>query len=315
LIEGARILSDVGKTKLALSELQAALKQHGDDQRLRCELAVTYLRSGRASAALAEADSALISDPDAAWPLRLRCAALLRLGRPADALQAAERAARSDTSPDAQCDLVEALLASGRLNDAGARVSALLESHPENARAHRMRALTALANGDWSEAERCSRVSLRGGRSTGVDENNLAIALWAQGRAEDAARSFATAVAEARTTRNVDAVIANRARAGLGKSRHKSDALRGARGAFEGRGAASGMLVQGPGIIVGLFVFAVFRSQNPALVIVLIAMAVAAVTLVVQMVRPLLNRGPRTEGLVALPAHCGVRVDPAVSTH
>jgi tetratricopeptide (TPR) repeat protein len=151
------------------------------------ELAAAYLRQNKPTQALgaAEAGLAVRHDPSI---LRLRTAALLRLGRTSAALEAAQ--ATVSGSPElasAAADLALALLSVGKRADAAAEADRALSLDRNDATALAAGTLAALAESRWTDAERIARAALENGRGSLVGlRNNLALALVAQGRIDEA---------------------------------------------------------------------------------------------------------------------------------
>ena len=149
-----------GEPKQAMTTLSSALELQPDNEWLH-RLRASFLIEVRGRDALAAADEAVRLAPDIAWGHGLRARCLDKLGDRAEARKAIHRA---------------------------------LELSPRTAWLHRTRGDIELHIGFPNEAERGYRKALECDARDAVAINNLGVALQRQGRHEEAALAFKTAV-------------------------------------------------------------------------------------------------------------------------
>ena len=137
------------------------------------------------------ADRAAAANPEGEWAQRLRCDALGALGRHPEALEAARRAvALAPREPLGLLGLVKALRATKDRPAARARAEELVALAPQKASSHETRALIALDDGQFGEAEAGMRRALALEPESATYHNNLGLVLLRQNRREEAVAAF-----------------------------------------------------------------------------------------------------------------------------
>jgi tetratricopeptide (TPR) repeat protein len=145
--------------------------------------------------ALKTAEAALALAPEDEWLHRLRSIALLDLGRPREALAAVDEALRLEpASATAHGLRARCLIKMANYVPARQALKRAIEIAPETAWLHRVRGDLELDDHHDLAAERAYREALRCSPHDAVAFNNLGVALQRQGRAQDAALAFKSAV-------------------------------------------------------------------------------------------------------------------------
>ncbi len=162
LVQQARVLRDVGRTREALPLLQRALATAPFDADLLCHLSLAYSDMGEWEESLAAAEKALSTNPISDWAHRLRSTSLRGLGRNEEALAAAYDAARyKPQHPFVLATLGYALLACKQIDEAEAIGLRMAQVAPENLKTHLLLADVSMRQQQWVNVEHHARVALQ----------------------------------------------------------------------------------------------------------------------------------------------------------
>lgn len=195
VLDRAGALADVGRVRDAAAAYGELLREAPDDVHALCGLSRCLGKMGRPADGLELAGRAAELAPDSDWPHRLRSAHLLLLGRPRRALVAA--LAARDVDPVGFATLLsvfEAQVALRAGRDAAETAGAMVASHPAEAEAHNAVGRAAMMRRGWASAEDAFREALRLAPQEPVYQSNLAVALERRGRRREAMRYFRGAV-------------------------------------------------------------------------------------------------------------------------
>lgn len=197
LLQKASYLLDVNRPQQAFDLLTEVLAVGDGDPTALCLSARVELALGRDEQALAYARRAAAAAPDAEWPLRLQAISAIRLGRRADAVQAARAAVMIDPrTPETHRLLAEILIETeGDLTKAWAAARYATELEPTDAISHATMGRVALAFGDEGTARRALNEALRLDPIDGNARNDLGRLDLRQMEPLSAAAHFATAAA------------------------------------------------------------------------------------------------------------------------
>ncbi|MCG8460944.1 MAG: sulfatase-like hydrolase/transferase, partial [Holophagales bacterium] len=149
-------------------------------------LALSLLRKGRPDLALAAMEQAVAADAAAIDLRRQMGITLLQVDRAPEAIVVLEAVAAEQADAATVNNLALALAATGRLQQAVARLEAFLEQHPENSGSWENLAFLSLESGDPAAAEEAARRSTTLSPERPGAWNNLGLALYGQGRFPDA---------------------------------------------------------------------------------------------------------------------------------
>jgi tetratricopeptide (TPR) repeat protein len=194
-LQRAGALADVGRLEDAVAMYGELLRAEPDDVPALCGLSRCLGKMGRPADGLELANRAAALAPASDWPHRLRSAHLLLLGRPRPALDAA-RAALS-LEPGGFVAMLSVLEAQVALRSAGAAADTartMVESHPGEPESHNAAGRAAMLRREWAEAEAAFREALRLAPQEPVYQSNLAVALERRGQKREAMQHFRRAV-------------------------------------------------------------------------------------------------------------------------
>lgn len=196
----AEALLDVGRWQQALPLLAAVRARHPDSVEAACLMAQCHELAGDRQLMLVEAEHACGLDGDNAWAHQLRSAALRKLGRPREAVEAAQEAVRLNPhfwAPPVA--LVESLMAcgdKGALKDARHAMQEALRLAPDHPDVRVTAARLHTALGDIRTARTLYQDVLASHPDNAVAHNNLALLEMERGHLTSAAQRFvATAAA------------------------------------------------------------------------------------------------------------------------
>lgn len=183
----ARSLIAVKRYPEAMDALGPALVDGNTEAEAQCLRAQALIESGRPSDARDAVARALELDPHNEWPHRLRAIYLQHQGMHKLALASATEAVR--LAPDEAQALH--LLAVCQLNtrkkdEALATAASLVATHPHHPLAHETAGMVAEERGKWADAERHFREALRLSPQDAGVARQLAHALKAQGKRQEA---------------------------------------------------------------------------------------------------------------------------------
>jgi tetratricopeptide (TPR) repeat protein len=160
-LQRAGALADVGRLEDAAAVYGELLRAEPDDVPALCGLSRCLGKMGRPADGLDLANRAAALAPASDWPHRLRSAHLLLLGRPRLALDAARDARALDPSGFvAMLSVLEAQLALRSGPAAAETASAMVESHPGEPESHNAVGRAAMLRREWLRAEAAFREAL-----------------------------------------------------------------------------------------------------------------------------------------------------------
>jgi tetratricopeptide (TPR) repeat protein len=195
ILARAELLAESGRIESASVLYQELLRANPQDVDGMCGLSYCLTELSRHQEGLQIAERAAGLAPDVDWPHRLRSAHLLGLGRPRDALRAAEEAVRlHPNGPLCLLILFEAQCALKDAKSAAQTARAIRQIDPEQAEAHNAVGRAAMLRRDWLGAERAFREALRLQPQESVYQSNLALALEQRGHISEALELFEQAV-------------------------------------------------------------------------------------------------------------------------
>jgi tetratricopeptide (TPR) repeat protein len=191
----AATLADIGRLDDAVAAYGELLRTEPDDVQALCGLSRCLGKMGRPADGLRLAERAAALAPANDWPHRLRSAHLLLLGRPRPALEAARAALAIDPSGFVSLlSVFEAQAAMRSGHDAVASARAMIETHPGEPESHNAAGRAAMLLRDWSGAEASFREALRLAPQEPVYQSNLGVVLERRGRRQEAMDHFRRAV-------------------------------------------------------------------------------------------------------------------------
>jgi tetratricopeptide (TPR) repeat protein len=194
-LQRASALADVGRLDDAAAAYGELLRAEPDDVHALCGLSRCMGKMGRPADGLELATRAAALAPESDWPHRLRSAHLLLLGRPRLALDAAWAALALDPGGFvAMLSVLEAQVALRSGPAAADMAKAMVESHPGEPESHNAVGRAAMLRRDWDRAEAAFREALRVAPQEPVYQSNLAVALERRGRRREAMHHFRRAV-------------------------------------------------------------------------------------------------------------------------
>jgi Flp pilus assembly protein TadD len=194
-LQRAGALADVGRLEDAAAVYGELLRAEPDDVQALCGMSRCLGKMGRPADGLELANRAAALAPASDWPHRLRSAHLLLLGRPRPALDAARSALALDPGGFvAMLSVLEAQVALRRGQAAADTARTMVESHPTEPESHNGAGRAAMLLRDWSRAEAAFREALRLAPQEPVYQSNLAVALERRGRRREAMLHFRRAV-------------------------------------------------------------------------------------------------------------------------
>jgi Flp pilus assembly protein TadD len=180
-------LNNIGRHGAALSVLSKAIVAAPQAVEPHCEMAYALLKLRRLPEALKEAGVAASLDPQYERAHRLRSIILDQLGRPKDALLAAEAALRlAPESPSVVYTLGNAQLQAKRVADAERTAENLVRIAPDWDLSHLLRGQVAIRRKQWEWAEASNRRALQIDPTNHIALNNLGVALQGQRRSKEA---------------------------------------------------------------------------------------------------------------------------------
>jgi tetratricopeptide (TPR) repeat protein len=195
LVKRARALIDIRRWQEALKLLRQALAISPDSAEIFCRISYVKLNIGEYEQALANADSAARNEPSNEWPHRLRCLALLKLGKKSDALRAAEEAVRlAPQLWESFYCLTHAQIANQTLSQARQSALRAREISPESHETHELLGEVEIKHKSWSEAETHFRTALSLHPTSYKALNDLGVCLLEQNREREAMEMFWQAV-------------------------------------------------------------------------------------------------------------------------
>jgi Flp pilus assembly protein TadD len=194
-LQRAGVLADAGRLEDAAAMYGEMLRMEPDDVQALCGLSRCLGKMGRPADGLELANRAAALAPASDWPHRLRSAHLLLLGRPRPALEAARAALALEPSGFvALLSVFEAQAALRKGREAAETAAAMVESHPGEPESHNAVGRAAMLRRDWARAEAAFREALRLAAQEPVYQSNLAVALERRGRKREAMQHFRQAV-------------------------------------------------------------------------------------------------------------------------
>jgi tetratricopeptide (TPR) repeat protein len=194
-LQRAGVLADTGRLDDAVAVYGELLRAEPDDVQALCGLSRCLGKMGRPADGLELANRAAALAPASDWPHRLRSAHLLLLGRPRHALEAARAALALDPSGFvALLSVFEAQAALRKGRAAAETAAVMVESHPGEAESHNAVGRAAMLRRQWARAEAAFREALRLAPHEPVYQSNLAVALERRGRRREAMHHFRRAV-------------------------------------------------------------------------------------------------------------------------
>jgi tetratricopeptide (TPR) repeat protein len=194
-LQRAGVLADAGRLDDAVAVYGELLRVEPDDVQALCGLSRCLGKMGRPADGLELANRAAALAPASDWPHRLRSAHLLLLGRPGPALEAARAALAIDPSGFvAMLSVFEAQSALRKGRAAAETARAMVESHPGEPESHNAVGRAAMLRRNWQRAEASFREALRLAPQESVYQSNLAVALERRGRKQEAMQHFRRAV-------------------------------------------------------------------------------------------------------------------------
>jgi Flp pilus assembly protein TadD len=194
-LQRAGVLADTGRLDDAVAVYAELLRVEPDDVQALCGLSRCLGKMGRPADGLELANRAAALAPASDWPHRLRSAHLLLLGRPRPALEAARAALAIDPGGFvAMLSVFEAQAALRKGRAAAETARAMVESHPGEPESHNAVGRAAMLRRDWARAEAAFREALRLAAQESVYQSNLAVALERRGRKREAMQHFRRAV-------------------------------------------------------------------------------------------------------------------------
>jgi len=194
-LQRAGILADTGRLDDAMAVYGELLRVEPDDVQALCGLSRCLGKMGRPADGLELANRAAALAPASDWPHRLRSAHLLLLGRPRPALDAARAALSLEPGGFvAMLSVFEAQAALRKGRAAGETAAAMVENHPGEPESHNAVGRAAMLRRDWRRAEDAFREALRLAPQEPVYQSNLAVALERRGRRREAMQHFRRAV-------------------------------------------------------------------------------------------------------------------------
>jgi Flp pilus assembly protein TadD len=194
-LQRAGALTDVGRLDDAAAAYGELLRVEPDDVQALCGLSRCLGKMGRPADGLELANRAAALAPASDWPHRLRSAHLLLLGRPRPALDAARAALAIDPGGFvAMLSVLEAQVALRSGPAAADSARAMVQSHPGEPESHNAVGRAAMLRRDWAGAEAAFREALRLAPQEPVYQSNLAVALERRGRRREAMQHFRRAV-------------------------------------------------------------------------------------------------------------------------
>ena len=195
VLQRAGALTDVGRLDDAAATYGELLREEPDDVQAMCGLSRCLGKMGRPADGLELANRAAALAPASDWPHRLRSAHLLLLGRPRPALDAARAALALDPGGFvAMLSVLEAQVALRSGRAAAVTAEAMIENHPGEPESHNAVGRAAMLRRDWARAEAAFREALRLAPQEPVYQSNLAVALERRGRRHEAMHHFRRAV-------------------------------------------------------------------------------------------------------------------------
>jgi tetratricopeptide (TPR) repeat protein len=195
VLRRAGALADAGRLNDAVALYGALLREEPEDVHALCGLSRCLGKLGRPAEGLSVAGRAAALAPADDWPHRLRSAHLLVLGRPRQALDAARAALAQD--PSGFAALLSVFQAQAAMRDAlGAAETAarMVQGHPAEPESHNATGRAAMLRRQWRAAEAAFREALRLAPQEPVYQSNLALALERLGRRREALDHFQRAV-------------------------------------------------------------------------------------------------------------------------
>jgi tetratricopeptide (TPR) repeat protein len=191
----AGALADAGRLGNAMGMYGDLLREAPDDVQAMCGMSRCLGKLGRPADGLRLAERAAALAPADDWPQRLRSAHLLLLGRPREAMQAAWRARALDPSGfAAQLSVFEAQVALRQRRQAAETARSMVEDHPGEPESQNAVGRAAMLRRQWAAAEAAFREALRLAPQEPVYQSNLALALERRGRRREAMLHFRRAV-------------------------------------------------------------------------------------------------------------------------
>jgi len=194
-LQRAGALASVGRLDDAVALYGELLRAEPDDVQALCGLSRCLGKMGRPAEGLELANRAAALAPASDWPHRLRSANLLLMGRPRPALDAARAALALDPGGFVSLlSVLEAQVALRRGRAAAETARVMLESHPGEPESHNAVGRAAMLRRDWTTAEAAFREALRLAPQEPVYQSNLAVSLERRGRRREAMLHFRQAV-------------------------------------------------------------------------------------------------------------------------
>jgi Flp pilus assembly protein TadD len=194
-LQRAGALADRGRLADAVAVYGELLRTEPDDVQALCGLSRCLGKMGRPADGLELANRAAALAPASDWPHRLRSAHLLLLGRPRAALEAARAALALEPGGFvAMLSVFEAQAALRRGRAAAETAAMMMENHPGEPESHNAAGRAAMLRRDWTRAEAGFREALRLAPQEPVYQSNLAVALERRGRRGEAMLHFRRAV-------------------------------------------------------------------------------------------------------------------------
>jgi Flp pilus assembly protein TadD len=171
------------------------LRADPDDVQALCGTSRCMGKVGRLDEGLRLANRAASLAPDDDWPLRLRSAHLLLLGRPREALEDALAARAADpTGLSPLLSVFEAQITLRQRHEAAATAGYMVAQHPGEPESHNAVGRAAMLRKAWPDAEEAFSEALRLAPAEPVYQSNLALALERRGRRREAMQLFRGAV-------------------------------------------------------------------------------------------------------------------------
>jgi len=191
----AGMLTDIGRLADAMGAYGAVLREEPDDVQALCGMSRCLGKLGKPAEGLRLAERAAALAPADDWPHRLRSAHLLQLARHRPALDAARTARALDPIGFAtMLSLFEAQVALRDRAGAGETARQMIETHPAKPEAHNAVGRAAMLRRQWPAAEAAFRDALRLAPQEPVYQSNLALALERRGNRREAMQHFRSAV-------------------------------------------------------------------------------------------------------------------------
>ena len=177
-----------------ISMASTALATDPQNASLHAYLSAAYLGAGRAAEALKAADNAAREAPEMEWAHRLRARALADLGKPKQALAAAQDSFRLEPQNRSALQVLAVQqMAVKRWADAEVSVAELIKIAPEWAESFNTRGRLNLRRRRPVQAEADFRMALRLAPDEPAYMNNLGAALQARGKRKEAIAAFQNA--------------------------------------------------------------------------------------------------------------------------